>query len=188
MLQAFHDLLTLMLITQSRVSNIPLFLFFEVQFRLLTSFALSTTEITTTSLLYQYASFFAFGGSNAISSIDLSSAYNGVGDYNVLIVGILTFVGNWAGPLWWASATAILLLQRDRQDPMAELFHHVNLMTLFAVMSLLSVMGACTALRTHLFIWTVFSPKYLYVMAWCLAQHLCINVAGVALLVWIGCR
>lgn len=177
-----------MLVTQSRVANIPLFLLFEIQLRLLTSLDLSTIEITTTSLLFQYSSFFAFGGSNAISSIDLSSAYNGVADYNVLVVGILTFVGNWAGPLWWASATTILLLQRERRHPMTDLFHHLTLLTLFAVTSLLFVMAACSALRTHLFIWTVFSPKYLYVMAWCLAQHLCINLAGVALLVWLGSR
>lgn len=183
---AFHDLLTLFLVTQSRIANIPLFLLFEIQFRLLISFDLSTTEISTTSLLFQYASFFAFGGSNAISSIDLSSAYNGVRDYNVLVVGVLTFVGNWAGPLWWASATTKLLLQRDRRDPKPDLFHHLTLLTLFAVTSLLFVMLACSALRTHLFIWTVFSPKYLYIMAWCLAQHLCINVAGVSLLVWLG--
>jgi len=185
---AFHDLLTLMLVMQSRIYNIPLFLLFDLQLRLLTTFDLSTTEITTTSLLFQYASFFAFGGSNAISSIDLSSAYNGVGDYNVLVVGILTFVGNWAGPLWWASATTILLVQRDQENPIADLFQHLTLLTLHAVTSLLFVMAACSTLRTHLFIWTVFSPKYLYMMAWCLAQHLCINVAGVSLLVWLGSR
>jgi ethanolaminephosphotransferase len=177
-----------MLVTQSRTSNIPLFLLFEFQLRLLTTFNLSTTEITTTSLLFQYASFFAIGGSNAISSIDLSSAYNGIGDYNVLIVGILTFVGNWAGPLWWASATTILLFRRDGKDPMADLFQHLALLTFYTVTSLLSVMAACSALRTHLFIWTVFSPKFLYMMAWCLAQHLCVNVASVSLLVWLGSR
>lgn len=43
---------------------------------------------------------------------------------------------------------------------------HVGLLTLFTGAMLLSVMAACTALRTHLFIWTVFSPKYLFAMAW----------------------
>lgn len=45
-------------------------------------------------------------------------------------------------------------------------------------MMLLSVMAACTVLRTHLFIWTVFSPKFLYTAAWVAAHHIVINVLG----------
>ncbi|KAM5433367.1 major facilitator superfamily transporter protein [Microsporum canis] len=73
----FHSLLTLLLVTQSRATNIPLFAIFRLQQQILSSMTLSTTEITITSLLFQYASFFALGGSNAISSVDLSNAYNG---------------------------------------------------------------------------------------------------------------
>ena len=44
---------------------------------------LNVVELSITSLLLQYASFFAFGGSNAVSSVDLSSAYNGAMTYSV---------------------------------------------------------------------------------------------------------
>ncbi|KAK2761397.1 major facilitator super transporter protein [Arachnomyces sp. PD_36] len=98
-LLAMHEILTLFLITQSRTENIPLFLLFRVQEHAITSMDLSNTEITITSLLLEYTAFFAFGGSNAISSVDLSSAYNGIGGYNVIAVGVLTFVGNWAGSI-----------------------------------------------------------------------------------------
>src|SRR4051794_6078211 len=100
-MRTIHDLLVLFLITQSRATNIPLLLVFEVLFHLLNDLNLTLAEITTTSLLLQYMSFFAFGGSNAISSVDLSSAYNGVSGYNVIAVGILTFVSNWTGPIFW---------------------------------------------------------------------------------------
>lgn len=60
---------------------------------------------------------------------------------------------------------------------------HVGLLTLFTGAMLLSVMAACTALRTHLFIWTVFSPKYLFAMAWGVAWHLGVTV-GLGGLVW----
>ncbi|TAQ89779.1 hypothetical protein B7494_g1852 [Chlorociboria aeruginascens] len=83
-MDTLHNLLTLFLITQSRTTNIPLFLLFDRQFYLLSTLDLNLIEISTTSLLLQYTSFFAFGGSNAISSIDLSSAYNGVSGYNGL--------------------------------------------------------------------------------------------------------
>jgi ethanolaminephosphotransferase len=185
-IRSIHDLLVLFLITQSRATNIPLLLIFELTFYLLSNVDLSLVEITTTSLLFHYMSFFAFGGSNAISSIDLSSAYNGVGGYNVLAVGILTFVGNWTGPIFWTSATNILLLRLHHAGNKNILSQHLALLTVFVTSSLFFVMAACTMLRTHLFIWTVFSPKYLYSMAWSLGQHLCINVAFGSLLYWLG--
>jgi ethanolaminephosphotransferase len=145
-------------------------------------------EITTTSLLLQYMSFFAFGGSNAISSVDLSSAYNGVSGYNVLAVGILTFVSNWAGPVFWTSATNVMLLRLHRQGQKNLLKQHLAMLTVFVTASLFFVMAACTLLRTHLFIWTVFSPKYLYSMAWSLGQHICISMGFGSLLFWLGTK
>ncbi|KAE8450118.1 hypothetical protein EG329_006899 [Mollisiaceae sp. DMI_Dod_QoI] len=185
-MRTIHDLLILFLITQSRATNIPLLLIFEIQFYLLNSMELNLIDITTTSLLLQYMSFFAFGGSNAISSIDLSSAYNGVSGYNVLAVGILTFVSNWAGPIFWTSATNLMLLRLSITGQKDILRQHLSLLTVFVTSSLVFVMAACTLLRTHLFIWTVFSPKYLYSMAWSLGQHLVINMGFGSLLYWLG--
>ena len=133
---------------------------------------LMDVEVTITSLLSQYMTFFAFGGSNAISSVDLSSAYNGIGSYSVVLVGVLIYISNWAGPIWWASASHLL-----RPNPTSsERVKRIALLTFHATASLMSVMAACTALRTHLFIWTVFSPKYLYTMAWAMINHIAVNV------------
>lgn len=173
--------------TQTRATNIPLFLLSTIILQTLQSANLSIVEITTSSILLQYTTFFAFGGSNAISSVDLSSAYNGISGFNVIAVGFLTLVSNWAGPIFWTSATNLLLLREYRQRGRADAFrYHLILLTVFASMSVAFVIAACTALRTHLFIWTVFSPKYLYCMAWSLGQHLLINVAFGGLLFWIG--
>lgn len=185
-MRTIHDLLVLFLVTQSRATNIPLLLIFEVLFYLINDLDLTLIELTITSLLFQYMSFFAFGGSNAISSVDLSSAYNGVSDYDVLAVGILTFVSNWTGPIFWTSATNIMLLRLRKQGKKDLLPQHLALLTVFVTSSLVFVMAACTFLRTHLFIWTVFSPKYLYSMAWSLGQHLCINMGFGSLLYWLG--
>ena len=187
-MRTLHDLLFLFLITQSRATNIPLLLVFEIQHYLLNILDLSSIELTTTSLLLQYTSFFAFGGSNAISSVDLSSAYNGISGYNVLAVGILTFVSNWTGPIFWTSATNLMLLNQRKKGKNGLLERHLSLLTVFVTTSLVFVMAACTVLRTHLFIWTVFSPKYLYSMAWSLGQHLCINMGVGCLLYWLGTK
>lgn len=174
--------------TQSRVTNIPLLLLSNIIFIALQSIDLSVADITTCSILLQFASFFAFGGSNAISSVDLSSAYNGVAGYNIFAVGFLTLVSNWAGPIFWTSATNLLLLQKFRQGDARAFRTHLALLTVFTTASMAFVMAACTALRTHLFIWTVFSPKYLYCMAWTLGQHLLINLGFGGFLFWLGAR
>jgi ethanolaminephosphotransferase len=161
---------------------------FQFQSTLISRLNLNLVEITTTSLLLQYASFFALGGSNAISSIDLSSAYNGVSGFNVLAVGVLTFISNWAGPIFWTSATSQLLLALHRKGHKNVLQQHLAFSTLFVTCSLVGVMVACTLLRAHLFIWTVFSPKYLYTMAWAFGQHLLINMGLGCLLFWLGSR
>lgn len=167
-----HEALHIFLMTQSRATNVPLFLIFRIQAGILSSMNLTGIEVTITTLIFQYMTFFAFGGSNAISSVDLASGYNGVDSYSVVLVGVLTFASNWAGPIWWASQSHRLRPRNPaEQNPSALLTFHV-------AMSLVSVMAACTALRTHLFIWTVFSPKYLYSMAWATANHVAVNLLG----------
>lgn len=185
-MRTLHHLYTLLALTQSRATNAPVFLLFQILHWFLERLDLSTVEMTVSSLALQMASFFALGGSNAISSVDLSSAYNGVSGYNIVAVGVLTFLSNWAGPVWWMSATNLLLLRKAGAGGQRTLAQHLGLLTVFVAASLVFVMAACTALRTHLFIWTVFSPKYLYSMAWSLGQHLVVNVGLGGLLFWIG--
>jgi ethanolaminephosphotransferase len=168
----FHELLTLFLVTQSRATNIPLFLIFRAQASIISKCRLSGVEATVNSILMQHMAFFAFGGSNAISSVDLSNAYNGVSDYNVVVVGLLTFISNWAGPTWWISATALV---QDHSTPV-KATDRIALLTFNTAFSLMSVMAACTMLRTHLFVWTVFSPKFLYSIAWALVNHIGLNL------------
>jgi ethanolaminephosphotransferase len=209
-LNGFHSLLTLFLMTQTRAHNIPLFLLFTRQHFSLASLRLTPVQIAITAMVLGQASFFGLGNSNAMSSIDLSSAYNGVSGYSVGAVGALVFAGNWAGPIWWGVAALVLMaeertrvarpVEKSRQDwveeehenlaasstvdavPVVELegtspwADYFAIATLYVAGSLLAVMGACLALRTHLFIWTVFSPKYLYSMAWSLGYHYLVSL------------
>jgi len=184
-LKVFQDVLTIFLVTQSRTVFVPLFLFFHLQLNLLRrARAYSVGEVTVMALLLQYASFFALGGTNSIATIDLSNAYNGISGYNVLAVGILTFISNWTGPIWWAFGICQLLSNSDlRKGSWAFL---LTSLTTFACVHALSVMVACTLLREHLFIWTVFSPKYLYTAAWIVGQHTFINTIVIGVVLWRG--
>ncbi|KAI5803258.1 alkaline-phosphatase-like protein [Geopyxis carbonaria] len=180
-LGAFIDLF---LMTQTRFINLPVFLLFRAITRLLLSLAsLSSSEVTLTVLILQHFTFFALGGANAISSVDLSNAYNGVSGYNVLVVGILTLVSNWVGPLFWASVAPVILVHHAPSDSNTWR-RHILLMTTFHALAAGFVMGACMLLRTHLFIWTVFSPKYLYTMVWTTLFHISINLLWGGVIMW----
>ena len=238
--ERLHHLLTLFLITQTRAPNVPLFLALEAQ-RLSLDWVLSadssdpqetatgthpsSSTVATSVLLFSHVYYFCMGGSNSISSIDLSNAYNGVADYNITAVGVLLFASNWAGPIWWCSAAVLLIISKpsnvaqekgpkseserdwvivereklhddavgavkvdfkahsNEQRPQTENWLvYITSMTTFVACALLAVMAACTALRTHLFIWTVFSPKYLYALAWALGWHLIVNTCVGSLL------
>jgi ethanolaminephosphotransferase len=39
-----------------------------------------------------------------------------------------------------------------------------------------------------LFVWTVFSPKYLYAVGWAVGMHLAVNVGLGGVLFWFGCK
>ncbi|KAF9329254.1 major facilitator super transporter protein [Podila minutissima] len=62
-----------------------------------------------TALLWVLSSFFLLGNSNSIASIDISNAYVGIQAYDIFLTGVLTFVSNWAGPIWWALATVVMM-------------------------------------------------------------------------------
>ena len=169
------DLLSLFLVTQTRVTNIPLILIFTLQVNIIEKFNLSIDEISMSLLILQHVGFFSYGESNAISSIDLSNAYNGVSGYNAVAVGILTFVDNWAGPIWWSTRYNMLLI-KSAGGNWQSFQKHVCILTIFNSLSTLAIMVACTVFRSHLFIWTVFSPKYLFGMAWIIGHHTIVDI------------
>jgi ethanolaminephosphotransferase len=73
-----------------------------------------------------------------------------------------------------------------RKDGGKEWAKHVALLTFWTGVMLTSVMAACTALRQHLFIWTVFSPKFLFAMAWGVAWQVGVTVGLGGWVWWLG--
>ena len=77
-----------------------------------------------TILTFSHSYFFSFGGSNSISTIDLSNAFNGINNYNILTVCVLLFSANWTGPIWWSSAACSLV--RENTPHSTESLHGVD--------------------------------------------------------------
>ncbi|KAJ1972372.1 major facilitator super transporter protein, partial [Dimargaris verticillata] len=151
-------------------------------------------------------------------------AYTGVSAYQVGLVGVLTFVSNWAGPIFWSVATGVEMLEcvlagfmqgqgtihtphnaakspplttktgadcgcchpsvcqvsaADRppgvpaRQALRQHLHEVVGNTLsqlvFSQLFGITVLSLVVFIqRRHLFIWSVFSPKYLYQLVWAL--------------------
>ncbi|KAJ1725423.1 major facilitator super transporter protein [Coemansia erecta] len=133
-----------------------------------------------------HASFFVLGNSNSLASLDLSNAYAGVSRYNEGLVGVLLFTANWAGPLWWAAAGFATLALSAAADAstgaktgcMQRLLGLVVAAHLWQAATILMLSVVVTLMRTHLFIWSVFSPRYLYQIAWFAGFYLAAITAG----------
>ncbi|KAI9490469.1 alkaline-phosphatase-like protein [Zychaea mexicana] len=176
-------MITPMLILFSRTHNAPLFIIYAVQLYLLRiwhdalplqseiEYRGGTRIVAVIMLCLTQAAFFMSGRSNSIAAVDLSNAYIGVTGYDTVLIGALTFCSNWATSIWWCMAGWILVA--EGHDGWWEYVTTQSAM-FGAFLAILSV--AVTLLREHLFIWTVFSPKYLYQMAWTCLFHWCIQV------------
>ncbi|ORX47161.1 alkaline phosphatase-like protein [Hesseltinella vesiculosa] len=133
--------------------------------------------------------FFVMDHGNTLADVDLGQAYTGVSDYEPWKISILTFSANWSGAIWWCMAGWVLVT--DQCQPTVESLSQrwitfclvpASLFSLTLAMLSLSV----TVLREHLFIWTVFSPKYLYQLAWHLLYFWSTQMAlgSVSVLFW----
>lgn len=131
-----------------------------------------------------HLTFFMTGHSNSLAAVDLSNAYIGVDGYDTLIIGALTFCSNWSASLWWAVAGWSLIMDNNttsREEENRSALQNrwydyiITQSALFAIfIMVLSI--SVTSLRYHLFVWTVFSPKYLYQVAWTCLYHWIVQV------------
>ncbi|KAK9460790.1 alkaline-phosphatase-like protein [Lipomyces oligophaga] len=192
----------LILVMQTSLDNIPLFLAFNGVHSALKRYSklsgASPLAIAVSGLIWQHVAFFGSGNSNSLASLDLTNAYNGISGYYMLPVGILLFISNFSGPIYftfsvlvqlgtWSMSRAKSISIRSDPDSPSEsqiliedlvTSNYLTVIHAFSSVSLLSVMVACTVLRTHLFIWTVFSPKLLYTAAWFVLQQGAIDTLG----------
>ncbi|KAI9250632.1 alkaline-phosphatase-like protein [Sporodiniella umbellata] len=168
---------TPLLILLSSTQNTGLFMLFYLQYQAFDSWLkIISTHCQVPSWLLGmfvlclcHASFFITAHSNSIASIDLSQAYVGIEGYNTVLIGVLSFVSNWSGSIWWSVASWSLLI--DAKESKKRWVSFLVTQSTFFSLAISSLSVAVSILREHLFIWTVFSPKYLYQVTWNLVFH-----------------
>ncbi|KAF9603908.1 hypothetical protein IFM89_038818, partial [Coptis chinensis] len=127
---------------------------------------------------------FSLGNSNTLATVDVAGAFIGMSSHSTLFSGILMFIITYASPLLCLLCMTMYISLKDFNYLLAcedaDLGHLLQIflgipslvplsinsvmLTTFTVILLL--------MRNHLFVWSVFSPKYLYVCA----TTLCIYV------------
>ena len=163
--------ITLLLIFLSSSNNIPQFLIFEMLryciIKIVQDIGDSKVYIVSLiSLCLQNFTFFQFGSTNSIATIDLANAYHGISEnYNIYVIGWLMAIANFAPAIYWAIFPWTTIYKDAKNKK--ELFVKSKLpILLFNCIVGCCLFAACIALRYHLFIWSVFSPKLCYYAGW----------------------
>ncbi|KAG5059201.1 hypothetical protein JHK87_000230 [Glycine soja] len=139
------------------------------------------------------AGHFALGNSNTLATIDVAGAFIGISSHSTFLSGLLMFIITYATPMLFFLSMVLyvsvkatiypLVIKKGNSGEILKtllgfpclvpLTINSVLMTVYTIILLL--------MRNHLFIWSVFSPKYLYVCAAtaCVYVGICIVVVTV---------
>ncbi|XP_010555410.1 PREDICTED: GPI ethanolamine phosphate transferase 2 isoform X2 [Tarenaya hassleriana] len=140
------------------------------------------------------AGHFALGNSNTLATIDVAGAFIGISSHSTVLSGILMFIITYASPMLFLLGLVMYVGAKARRnhsrgtqnEDLGQLLKQtlgfpclvplcINslLLTAYTVVLLL--------MRNHLFVWSVFSPKYLYVCATAVCTYIgvCIVAATV---------
>ncbi|CAA0821025.1 Alkaline-phosphatase-like family protein [Striga hermonthica] len=124
------------------------------------------------------AGHFALGNTNTLATIDVAGAFIGISSHSTFISGILMFVITYASPMLALLSMLMCVSTVDKraseQQPDNVDFGHLLKSTLgypcliplgLNSILLLAYTIVLLLMRNHLFVWSVFSPKYMYVCA-----------------------
>ncbi|XP_022564228.1 GPI ethanolamine phosphate transferase 2-like isoform X2 [Brassica napus] len=138
------------------------------------------------------AGHFALGNSNTLATIDVAGAFIGISSHSTILSGILMFMITYASPLLFLLSLVMYIGGKLRNHShlahsdtdlgqllklklgfpcLVPLCINSILLTAYTVVLLL--------MRNHLFVWSVFSPKYLYVCATTVCTYVGVCIVAV---------
>ncbi|XP_036272924.1 GPI ethanolamine phosphate transferase 2 isoform X2 [Pipistrellus kuhlii] len=117
-------------------------------------------EVTIMHYWFGQAFFYFQGNSNNIATVDISAGFVGLNTYMEVPAMFLTAFATYAGPVLWASHLVNFLSWEPSSD--LALGRACFCYALLSSIPVSAYIVLVTALRYHLFIWSVFSPKLLY--------------------------
>ncbi|KAG9338583.1 hypothetical protein JZ751_025642 [Albula glossodonta] len=119
-------------------------------------------QITIMHYWFGQAFFYFQGNSNNIATVDISAGFVGLESYVEIPAVFLTAFSTYTGPLLWACHLVCYLSAAQDSRHAASVGHGCYCFALLRSIPAVAYIILITALRYHLFIWSVFSPKLLY--------------------------
>lgn len=104
--------------------------------------------------------FFYQGNSNSLASIDLNAGYIGLSTFNFATVGFFLTANTFSGPI--LSFVTFIHNTYDCNEVQLSQKIILPLIVLLITFPFIVYLFIILALRQHIFIWSVFSPKLLY--------------------------
>ncbi|XP_053155524.1 GPI ethanolamine phosphate transferase 2 isoform X2 [Hemicordylus capensis] len=149
-----------------RPHNLPVLVFCLLIQAMMTKYVwkpleFDAAQVTIMHYWFGQAFFFFQGNSNSIASVDISAGFVGLDNYVEIPAIFLTGFATYSGPLLWAIHLLCYLSSEVNRNP-AAMGHGCFCYALLRSVPVAAYIILVTALRYHLFIWSVFSPKLLY--------------------------
>ncbi|XP_017975282.1 PREDICTED: GPI ethanolamine phosphate transferase 2 [Theobroma cacao] len=185
----------LQLLLQQPINSTPILLLLVQILASLLYFASNGTQykewIEIAALYYLgMAGHFALGNSNTLATIDVAGAFIGISSHSTLLSGVLMFIITYASPMFILLSlvmyismknTAHLVIpeKADAGDLLTMMLGFPCLVPLvFNSILLTAYTVVLLLMRNHLFVWSVFSPKYLYVCATTLCTYIGVSIVA----------
>ncbi|KAF8404704.1 hypothetical protein HHK36_009592 [Tetracentron sinense] len=136
------------------------------------------------------AGHFGLGNSNTIATIDVAASFIGISSHSTVLAGILMFINTYASPMLFLLSMVMYISMKDMSYMLVsqntDLGHLLQMMIGFPCLIPLGlnsiVLTAFTVIlllmRNHLFVWSVFSPKYLYVCATTASVYIGVSIVA----------
>ncbi|CAM8893998.1 unnamed protein product [Rhodiola kirilowii] len=184
----------LQLVLQQAINSFPMLLIFVQIIASLVYFSTSEARhkqwVEIAALYYLgMAGHFNLGNSNTLATLDVAGAFIGISEHSTLLSGTLMFMITYAAPFSVLFSLVMYISVKKRSLDGAETASSDNiLMEMLCFPCLVPLVLNSIVLTTytivllamsnHLFIWSVFSPKYLYVCATTVCVYLGILIVA----------
>ncbi|KAL0461423.1 UNVERIFIED_CONTAM: GPI ethanolamine phosphate transferase 2 [Sesamum latifolium] len=156
-----------------------------------TSKWLSSRSTDAAALYYVgMAGHFGLGNTNTLATVDVAGAFIGISSHSTIISGILMFIITYASPmlallsmLMGVSANDVRTVSNSQDVDFGHLLKTTLGYPCLVPLGLNSILLLAytivlLGMRNHLFIWSVFSPKFLYVCATTVCVYVGVSIVA----------
>lgn len=140
------------------------------------------------------AGHFSLGNTNTLATIDVAGAFIGMSSHSMLLSGILMFMITYASPM--LALLSMIVYSSIKDTGALASVHHAEIgdflkatisfpcLVPLGLNSVIMVSYTIVLLlmRNHLFVWSVFSPKYVYACATTVCVYIGVSVAALTAL------